>query len=127
VKNSVELPQRCSESVNRQLSGMSGSRRQSPDCRHNLRFADSEGLLGLLPFRQLGHRGSTCNRRHTAFRTKTELHNATGIHLDRELEDVAANRVLNSYTGIRIRKLTRVARVLEVVEKLGRIHGRGST
>jgi len=127
VKGSVEFSQGRSERVNRQLSGMSGSCRQSPDSRYNLAFADPCGLLGLLPFRQLGHSGSTCHGGYAAFRTKTDLGDAARVHFDCQLEDIAACRVLNPHVGICARKLTGVARVFEVVEKLRRIHGGGST
>ncbi len=44
------------------------------------------------------------------------------VHLDRKLQYVATSGIFDTYLSIGIGQLTRVARSLEMVEKLGRIH-----
>ncbi len=93
------------------------------------RLARSRCLLidkphpGWISLGQFGHRGSTSHRRHTAFGAKTDIGDAPGIHLDCQLQDVATCGILDPHLGICVRQLARIAGVLEVVEKLRRIHG----
>src|SRR5208337_1574058 len=95
-------------------------------CR-NIALTDRRRFWRRFAFRQLGHCRRTCHCGHAAFGAKTDVGDATCIDSYRQLEDVAARGILDAHVGISAGQLARVARVLEMEEKLRRIHGAAST
>src|ERR1035438_6338941 len=103
---------------------MTRCRRHASNCIHDVCLTDCTRLLPGPTLCQLRHRRGTRHGGHAAFGTKADLANPSGVHLDRKLQNVAACWILDAYLSIGVGKLAGVARSLEVIEKLGRIHGR---
>jgi hypothetical protein len=106
------------------LCGMSGGRRQTSDRAHDVILADRTSLRYRLSLSQLGHRRSAGHGGYTTFGAKPDLANPATLDLGRQLDNIAAGRILHLYVNVCPRQLARIARVFEVVKKFRRIHGR---
>ena len=115
----------CPERVDGQLRGMSGGLGQTSDRLGEVLPADGFGLVRRLASRQLGHHRGAGHGRHASFGAKSDLGDATGLHLDREFQDVAADRIFHPHLRVRAAQLPGISGVLKMVEELRRVHGCG--
>ena len=70
----------------------------------------------------LGNQRTARHRRHTSLGAKSNLTDSPIDHSDRQLQNVAANRVLHPHPRIGIGKVACVTRMFEMIEQLRRIH-----
>ena len=71
---------------------------------------------------QLGELRSASDRRHAALSEETGFSNAPALELEGKFQDVAAGRILDLCGSVGMLDLSRMTRVLEVIEDLGRVH-----
>lgn len=101
---------------------MGGSFGQTSDGLHHLFPAQPASFVhgsSLHKFRQqrpAGHGGNT------SLGSKADLNHAPADDLHGQLQDVATRRVLDLCGRVRIGDFARIARVLEVIENLWRVH-----
>ena len=75
--------------------------------------------LALNQFRDGGTAGHGGN---TSFRAETDLGDAVSLQLERQLQYIATGRIFDLRRCVRIGDFSGVARVLEMIEKSGRVH-----
>lgn len=101
---------------------MGGSFGQTSDGLHKFfpaqpaRFVHGPSVDHFRQQRPAGHGGNT------PLGSKAYLRNAPGDHFHGQLQDVATRRVLDLCGRVRIGDFARIARVLEVIENLWRVH-----
>ena len=102
------------------MARVGGGLRQASDFFHQLFPADFSRFVDFFPFHQFGDRRSASHRWNATFRAKTNVRNALAFSLSAfeakcELENIAADRVLQARAAIRSVNFTGVARMLEMV------------
>ena len=101
---------------------MRRSFRQATDRLYQLFPAQFARFFQSLSLHQFRKERSAGHGRHTSLGAKAEFRDAAIRDSQRQLQNVAAGRIfeLDRYVGIG--DLTSIARVLKMIEKLGRIH-----
>lgn len=116
------LIQRRRERIESQLCSVRRSLRQTanrgdhPVALQRSRFVQSFSGDDLRQSRSASHRS------HASLGLEPNLRNPPGIDSQSQTEYIAAGRILDFRRGIGIHEFSRVARILEVVEQLGRVH-----
>jgi hypothetical protein len=125
-KKSAGLPfdlfQQRSKRIHRKMAGMDRSRRQPADSPHNFFAAQPAHFLHRFSLYQLGERRTTSHRGNASFRQKTDLHDLAVRDLHAQFQNIAASWILYLHRYVRIGNFARIPRMLEVIQKLERIH-----
>jgi hypothetical protein len=95
-------------------------RRQSTHRLHNLFPPQLARFNQAFRRDQLRQRRRASHSRHTALRQKPNLRNPAAFHPYTQTQDIPAGRIFKLRRGVRSYDFTRIARVLKVIEKLGR-------
>ena len=83
---------------------------------------DVHCMCNYLPLDKLGYQRATSHGGDTTLSKEAGLRDAIVIDSQSELQNVSAGRVFDLGGGLGVIDLSGVARVLEVIEKLGRVH-----
>src|SRR5437868_2241162 len=106
------------------MAGVLARRRQSADGIHDLFARETSGGRERLPGEKLCQRGTTSDGSHTSLGAKLRLRDALLRDPELQRHDVATGRILDGRSGAGRGDVAGVARMLEVVEKPGRVHRR---
>lgn len=71
---------------------------------------------------QRAQSGGACDGGNASLGKKTDFADMAAEYFCTQFEDVSADRILPAHTDISIGQFTRVARVLEVLQELRRVH-----
>ena len=103
---------------------MRGSCGQAADGADQLFAAEGASFCNSAARNQYSQRGATGHRCHAAFGLKANLFDALAADFESNAQNVAAGGVLQLRRRVRAFHNAGIARMLEVVEKLGRVHRR---
>jgi len=117
-----DLFQQRSKRIHRKMAGMDRSRRQPADSPHNLFAAQPAHFLHRFSLYQCGERRTASHSGNASFSQKTDLHNLAVRDLHAQFQNIAASWILYLYRYVRIGNFARIPRMLEVIQKLERIH-----
>jgi len=110
------------EHVYRQLGGVSRSRRQTANGRDYILPTQFASFLQRTAANQLGESRAACHGRHASFGLEARLSDAAVADFQCKPEYVSTGGILNLRGCIRVADIACIARVLEMIEKLRRIH-----
>ena len=105
-----------------QLCGMARCLGQSANGAYQIFSAESARFLGGFAQRHLRQRRPASHRRDAALGLELDCDDPARVELHADTNDVSAHRILNLYGGVCVGQISRVARVLEVIEELRGIH-----
>jgi hypothetical protein len=108
--------------IHGQMAGVRRGFRQTPDGLHNFFASQTAGRLKRYSANQLRKRGPASHSRNASFREKSDFRDVTLSNLHAQLQNVAASGILDLRGCVGVGYFAGVAGVLEVIEKLGRIH-----
>jgi len=104
------------------MAGVRRGFRQTPDDLHNFFASQSAGRLKRYSGNQLRKRGPASHGRDASFGEKADLRDVTLSNLYAQLQNVAASGILDLRGCVGVGYFAGVAGMLEVIEKLRRIH-----
>ena len=96
--------------------------RKATDGSHQLVPAQLTGFGDRLPLHQFGEERSASHGRNTTLCEKSNFIDAPASYSQGEFENIAAGRILELDRGIRIGHFAGIARMLEVIKNLRRVH-----
>ena len=122
TKSLLNSFEQCLQRIHRQVSRVARCFGQATYFFEQL-FARQGARLGQSPSRRhLGQRGRACHGGNTPLCPKPNLHNTFGRDLRREFQNISARGIFNPDTRVRIANLSRISRVLKMIEHLRGIH-----
>jgi len=104
------------------MAGVGGSFRQTSHRLHQFFAAQLAGRSHTSSLHQFRKRGTASHRGDASFGKKTDSHDTSILNLEAQFQNIAASRILKLNGDVRIRNFARIPRMLEVIEKLSRIH-----
>jgi len=122
-----QSPQERGQRVHREVACVGGSLRQTSDFLYQIFPAQPPSFVQIFAFDQLRDRRSASHRWNAALGEKANVCNPLPLWLpdfqsDAKFKNVSTNRIFQSRSAVRGFNCARIARVLKVVEKRGRIH-----
>lgn len=115
--------EQCAQGVDSELRRVSGGRRNASDGAQNLLTSQERGRGKRLSADQFGERRPTGDGGNAALSLKSDFGDNSVIHESCEFQNVPACGILELNRGVVVGKNTGVARVLEMIEELRRVHG----
>jgi hypothetical protein len=103
---------------------MRGSFRQTANRKHQFLPAQLAGRGHSSSLHQFRERRTASHSGNASLSKKADLYDATVRDLKAQFQDVTASWIFDLHGCVSIQNFTRIARMLEVIEKLGRIHKR---
>jgi hypothetical protein len=118
----LEFFQQRGHRIHRKVAGVGGGFRQASDFLDQIFSCQCADLIKT-PFpEQFRQCGSARHCGYTSFREEANLRDPAVGDPDCQLENVAASWIFNLHRGIRMFDSTCIARILEVIKKLRRVH-----
>ena len=111
-----DLSQNRSEGIHCEVGGVAGCFGYSSHFLQNLFPFNGARRLHAFALCQFGDCRSACHRGNAAFGAKTDFGDPVAVEFHAQFQDVAANRIFDARSGVRLLDRARIARILKMIK-----------